>query len=219
MMEIRAFIVVLSILLLGFSMSLWLLMRDHPNTPENCGFALIYKENGTSLPEGTDPCATSYGDFSWFLASSISLGLFGEAMHEETPIHVLLNSDGTHAIPPFFKATFFLTFNFVTQVVLLNLLIALMGEARAHAAEEAAQNAFRRRAELVLEQVEDSRSMGGGIQARLRALLSRLFPDGPWSKAESVSRMEDARWLHVLVPDELEASMDAPGDALKDGRI
>ena len=87
------------------------------------------------------------------------------------------------------KTIFFFSFNFIMQIVLLNLLIALMGEARAEAATEASLNAFRRRAELVLEQEQLLRKSkttkrGRGLsQARRRALLS-------------------ARWLHVLVPDE-----------------
>ena len=43
--------------------------------------------------------------------------------------HILNQNDG-HSMPSFFKAFFFILFNFTMQVVLLNLLIALMGEAR-----------------------------------------------------------------------------------------
>ena len=225
--EIRAFFVVLIILLFGFSMSLWLLMRDHHNTPDGCGFALEY--DGNVLPNGVEACATSYGDFRWFFAASISLGLFGEPMHEETPIHIFLNSDGTHAVPPIIKTTFFFLFNFMMQVVLLNLIIAIMGEARAHAAEEAAQNAFRRRAELVLEQEENGKrhvrqSVGaaglaavGAAETGFRAVVSRVFSVRRGAK-EPEAHVKDDRWLHVLVPDEMEETMDAR-ESFKDGHI
>ena len=108
-----------------------------------------------------------------------------------------------------------------TQVVLLNLLIALMGEARAQAATEASLNAFRRRAELILEQEEFLKSADdetslflipvGGFMCNLKNIGRRLCcsPEYAAEKQKSGAKKATknrvgARWLHVLVPDELE---------------
>jgi hypothetical protein len=105
--------------------------------------------------------------------------------------------------------------------VLLNLLIALMGEARAQAATEASLNAFRRRAELILEQEEFLKSADdetslflipvGGFMCNLKNIGRRLCcsPEYAAEKQKSGAKKATknrvgARWLHVLVPDELE---------------
>ena len=90
---------------------------------------------------------------------------------------------------------------FVVQVVLLNLLIALMGEARAKAANEATLNAFRRRAELVLEQEQKCKAASDVHSPFGIRRVIRTFQAGGNDRPPR----DQERWLHVLVPDEIDA--------------
>ena len=192
--EIVSFIIVLLVLFLGFSMALWLLMRDHV---DDC--------------DEDNVCQTNYGSLDWFFTASFSMGLFGTDMGEMTFSHILNQNDG-HSMPSFFKAFFFILFNFTMQVVLLNLLIALMGEARAKAATEASLNAYRRRAELVLEQ-EENKNDQQKSNRRLKTIAwlfgcDYLFDQVDVGEQENEEE-DESRWLHVLVPDEIESREEA----------
>jgi len=214
MSQIQAFLVILGVLFIGFSMALWLLMRSVENVPPGCAF----RPRDGVLPDGVDPCITKYEDYTWFMAASLAMALFGEAPNEETPASIFLAESVTNTQPPLIKATFYLAFNFIMQVVLLNLLIALMGEARASALQEANYNAYRRRAELVLEQEQLQKEVRRKqvkrqtrAQARsplLRCLcwpcgLGRLCDLDAWWGDESDEREAlEERWLHVIIPDE-----------------
>ena len=217
--DIKTFIIVLFVLLLGFTFSLWLLMRAQENAPHGCDFADNYASNNYILPEGVEACVTRYQDFGWFLAASISMALFGEPMNDEMPAHVFLAQESRMRSSdprlwdvfmrlnqwPYVKTSIFLIFNFMMQVLMLNLLIALMGEARAQAEKESHLAALQHRAELVLEQ-EDAqkkhqlfwhRKIFGRLQSMLRLCA-------PTERCDRDEHGYKSRWLHVLIPDELD---------------
>lgn len=90
-----------------------------------------------------------------------------------------------------------------------------MGEARAAAQSEASLNALRRRAELILEQEEHLDNKGNNLIGRFKQRLWACLCSWRGIRASEEAEQEDSfrgsaketrdtRWLHVLVPDELD---------------
>ena len=211
--RIRSFMLVLFLVHTGFSFSLFILLQDFPDECED------------------DKCATQYSSVTWFFGMSLGLALFGEPIHEGMAANIWDERKGEreHPINHGVKSSIHFLFLFTMQVVLLNLLIALMAEARTDALQEASLNALRRRADIILEMQQ----LGGGrgVWEYMSALM-RLFRSRRSSRvgAAPATAVDDGargqflrqnavrqnsrtpkladgtrdRWLHVLVPDELD---------------
>jgi len=179
--DIVPFLSLLSIVMLGFTLSLKLV---------------------TESVDGTDELWDRYSFWS-SIATSIDMGLYAatispEAMHEPTVL------------------AFYFPYMIVVQVVLLNLLIAIMGSSHTTIGNDAALVARYQRARLIvrLEQAvkwkpfDSSRYLG----ALFRGLRSLFFPT---VKEKHIC----PKWLHVLTPtthdiDELRLLSDNHGSSV-----